>query len=81
MNRARRTDRRDDRRIPGALQAFEPVIRSTVGVVLESAGLLRNIAGLGLALISDAKAAPRPPVALPSNVVPFPTNRRLKQSK
>jgi hypothetical protein len=48
--------RRDGSRpvdIAGA-RALEPVIQSAVGIVRESAGLLYHIAGLGIALVSDA---------------------------
>jgi hypothetical protein len=63
-----------------------PVIRSAVGVVRESAGLVCNVAELGLSLVLDTrKTAPTKapttapgrvasrPVHGPSNVIPFPT--------
>jgi hypothetical protein len=37
----------------------EPVIRSAVGIVRESAGLLYHIAGLGIALISSPEISRR----------------------
>jgi len=59
----------------------EPVIRSAVGVVRESAGLLYHIAGLGIALISSPERSRRQydskqtRSATPNsaNVIHFPT--------
>jgi hypothetical protein len=62
----------------------EPVIRSAVGIVRESACLLYHIAGLGIALISSPKVSRRQygskqtRSAAPNsaNVVPFPNSKR-----
>jgi hypothetical protein len=62
----------------------EPVIRSAVGVVRESAGLLYHIAGLGIALISSPEISRRQHrskqtrSAAPNgaNVIPFPNSKR-----
>jgi hypothetical protein len=63
--------------------AFGPVMRSAIGVVRESARLVRNVAGLDIALVLDTnKAAPRRlpgakplPVADATNVIRFPVTR------
>jgi hypothetical protein len=78
--------RRDGSRpvdIAGA-RALEPVIQSAVGIVRESAGLIYHIAGLGIALVSDAKNSQpkygtrpaRPIGAECANVIPFPNSGR-----
>lgn len=65
---------------------FGPVIRSAVGVVRESAGLVCNVAELGLSLVLDTRQiAPRKPASSnttpsrapssASNVIPFPSIR------
>jgi hypothetical protein len=62
----------------------EPVIRSAVGVVRESAGLLYHIAGLGIALISSPEISRRQHgskqarSAAPNsaNIIPFPNSKR-----
>jgi hypothetical protein len=62
----------------------EPVIRSAVGIVRESAGLLYHIAGLGIALISSPEIARRQSgskqtqSAAPNsaNVIRFPNSKR-----
>ena len=62
----------------------EPVIRSAVGVVRESAGLLYHIAGLGIALVSGPEISRRQRVskqarsAVPNgvNVILFPNSKR-----
>jgi hypothetical protein len=59
----------------------EPVIRSAVGIVRESAGLLYHIAGLGIALVSSPEISRRQcgskqtRSAAPNgaNVIHFPT--------
>ena len=62
----------------------DPVMRSAVGVVRESACLLYHIAGLGIALISspersrrqyDSKQT-RSATPISANVIPFPNSRR-----
>lgn len=63
---------------------FNPVVRSAVGIVRESAGLVINIAGLGAALICETKAAQparRTSVEVQAfarhgNVIPFPISRK-----
>jgi hypothetical protein len=64
---------------------FGPVVGSALGVLWESAGLVWNVAGLGIALVSDTRqAAPKKPAPkrLPapgaSNVVPFPATQGTK---
>src|SRR6202008_2492710 len=47
-----------------ARTAFDPVIRSAVDIVRESAGLISGIAGLGLALFVDTGATPPRPSAV-----------------
>jgi hypothetical protein len=80
MNETRQSDRRNERH-PDALHAVSPIIRSAVGVVRESAGLLQNVAALGIALVFEAeKVPPRRPLAPPSNVIPFPT-RSTREAK
>jgi hypothetical protein len=60
MNHTRRTDRRDDRRTPDALQAFEPTIRSAVGAVWETlVGVLLPSATVFLLLLSNDRAVRR----------------------
>jgi len=62
----------------------EPVVRSAVGIVRESAGLLYHIAGLGIALISSPELSRRQHgskhtrSATPNgvNVIPFPNSKR-----
>jgi hypothetical protein len=62
----------------------EPVIRSAVGIVRESAGLLYHIAGLGIALVSGPEISQRQcgskqtRSAAPksANVIPFPNSKR-----
>jgi len=60
--------------------ALAPVLTSAIAVIRESTGLVRHLAGFGIALIatptSPAKpAAGRPRAAAPArdNVIPFPT--------
>jgi hypothetical protein len=82
MNETPKSDRRDFRNSADTLHALSPIIRSAVGVVRESAGLLHNVAALGFALVFEAeKVPPRRPRAPPSNVIPFRTNRPLKQKE
>jgi hypothetical protein len=62
----------------------EPVIRSAVGVLRESACLLYHIAGLGIALVSGPERSQRQHgnnhtrSAAPNgvNVIPFPKSKR-----
>jgi hypothetical protein len=62
----------------------EPVIRSAVGIVRESVGLLYHIAGLGIALVSGPEISRRQSgskqtrSAAPNgtNVIPFPNSKR-----
>ena len=62
----------------------EPVIRSAVGIVRESAGLLYHIAGLGIALVSGPEISRRQHgskqtrSAAPNsaNVIHFPNSKR-----
>jgi hypothetical protein len=64
-----------------ATDALEPVIRSVLGVVRESAGLLFHIVGLGVVLVSGTKTSrpnsaigqTRPAAEERANVIPFPT--------
>jgi hypothetical protein len=62
-----------------------PVVGSTIGILWESAGLVCNVAGLGIALVSDTghaapkKAEPQRPTApAAGNVIPFPAKQRTK---
>lgn len=67
----------------------EPVIRSAVGIVRESAGLVYHIAGLGIALISSPETSRRrhgskqTQSAAPkgANVIPFPTRNARPPAK
>jgi hypothetical protein len=80
MNETHQPDRRNDRK-SDALHAVSPIIRSAVGVVRESAGLLQNVAALGIALVFEAeKVPPRRRIARPSNVIPFPA-RSTREAK
>ena len=62
----------------------EPVIRSAVGIVRESACLLYHVAGLGIALVSGPEISPRQNAskqtrsAAPNsaNVILFPNPKR-----
>jgi hypothetical protein len=62
----------------------EPVIRSAVGIVRESACLLYHIAGLGVALMSGPEILRRQHGSKPTrsaapnsaNVIPFPNSKR-----
>ena len=62
----------------------DPVIRSAVGIVRESACLLYHIAGLGIALVSGPEISPRQRFseqarsAAPNsaNVILFPNSKR-----
>jgi hypothetical protein len=62
----------------------EPIIRSAVGIVRESACLLYHIAGLGVALVSGPEISRRQHgiqqtrSATPNstNVIPFPNSKR-----
>jgi hypothetical protein len=61
----------------------DPVIRSAVGIVRESAGLLYHIAGLGIELISSPEISRRQSgskqtrsVPNSANVIPFPNSKR-----
>jgi hypothetical protein len=62
----------------------DPVIRSAVGIVRESACLLYHIAGLGIALISSPEMSrrqhgreqTRPAAPNSSNVIHFPNSKR-----
>jgi len=68
-----------------AYGAFGPVIQSAIGVVRESAGLVRNVGGLGIALVLDTKSAelkrlpaPRPlPAPSATNVIRFPLRPKI----
>ncbi|MEW6638936.1 MAG: hypothetical protein AB1586_00425 [Pseudomonadota bacterium] len=60
--------------------ALAPVLSSAIAVIRESSGLVRHLAGFGIALIATptppSKPAPgRPRAAVPArdNVIPFPT--------
>ena len=62
-----------------------PVVSSAIGILWESAGLVCNVAGLGIALVSDTrqpaskKLAPvRLPAPRASNIIPFPARRSTK---
>ena len=64
---------------------FGPVVSSAISILWESAGLVCNVAGLGIELVSDTrqpaskKLAPvRLPAPCPSNVIPFPARRSTK---
>jgi hypothetical protein len=61
---------------------LEPIIGSAVGIVRESAGLVCNIAALGLALVvGPQKATPRRAIVpMAANVIPFPATRNRKSS-
>jgi hypothetical protein len=62
----------------------DPVIRSAVGIVRESACLLYHIAGLGIALVSGPEISrrrcgskqTRSAVPMSPNVIPFPNSKR-----
>jgi hypothetical protein len=77
------SDLRD--RVSRGAGPFGPVVGSAIGILWESAGLVCNVAGLGITLVSDPRqAAPKTPAPkqLPapgaSNVVPFPARRGTK---
>jgi len=62
----------------------DPIIRSAVGIVRESACLLYHIAGLGIALVSGPEISrrqcgskqTRSAVPKSANVIPFPNSKR-----
>ncbi|PDT78131.1 hypothetical protein [Bradyrhizobium sp. C9] len=66
-----------------------PVMRSVVGLVNESAGLVRHVAALGIALMLDAGRDPprrqlgSDPVPAPraGNIIRFPTPKTTKPRK
>ncbi|MDH2385610.1 hypothetical protein [Bradyrhizobium sp. CER78] len=67
---------------------FVPVMRSIVGLVSESAGLLRHVAALGAVLLLDTSTEPkRRPAARPApapdatNIIRFPATRTSKPRK
>ncbi|MFN4939653.1 hypothetical protein [Bradyrhizobium sp.] len=63
-------------RLSAVHDLLEPVVESAVGVVRQTASLVGNVAGLGLALLFDKKVtAPRRHIAPKANVIPFPTDR------
>jgi hypothetical protein len=61
---------------------LEPIIGSAVGIARESAGLVCNIAALGIALVvGPQKATPRRATApMAANVILFPAARSRKSS-
>jgi hypothetical protein len=62
-----------------ACAVFNPIIQSAVGIVRESAGLVSNIASLGIALFVNTRGAapPRPrAISRAANVIAFPAVRR-----
>ncbi len=82
MKEARKSDWRDNQTSAEAFQVVAPVIRSAVGVVRETVGLLRNLAALGLVLVSEAKdVEPRQPSILAPNIFSFPTTRPTTRTK
>ena len=60
--------------------ALAPVVANALGIVHESAGLVCNIAALGIALVTGPqKAAPRRAIVpMAANVIPFPGTRSRK---
>ncbi|WP_050403820.1 hypothetical protein [Bradyrhizobium embrapense] len=66
-----------------------PVIRSVVGLINESAGLVRHVAAFGIALMLDTGRAPprrraaSDPVRVPEagNIIRFPTPKTTKPCK
>ena len=62
---------------------LELIVDHAVGIVRESAGLVGNVAGLGLGLFFKAKKAapPRYAAPKPTNVIPFPTTRSSNRLK
>ena len=67
---------------------FAPVMRSVIGLVSESAGLVRHVAALGIVLVFDAGTTPRrrptaPPMPAPdaTNIIRFPAARTTKPRK
>jgi hypothetical protein len=78
----RAASRKPDTALDRALR--DPVIRSAVGIVRESAGLLYHVAGLGIALISSPEISRRQHdskqtlSAAPNgaNVIRFPNSKR-----
>ncbi len=67
---------------------FVPVMRSVIGLISESAGLVRHVAALGIVLVFDTGTAPkRRPVARPTpaadttNIIRFPAARTTKPRK
>ena len=60
--------------------ALQPVLRSALGVMRESAGLVCHVAALGVALVWQPKRprpgnATAPPRPGGQNIIPFPSNR------
>ena len=68
-----------------------PVVRSVLGIISESAGLVRHVAALGIVLVidTDRPTSPRPRVAKPpprpaadaTNIIRFPMPRNTKPRK
>ena len=84
----RPTAARTVRHTSPANDPFVPVMRSVIGVVSESAGLVRHVAALGIVLMFDTATAPkRRPVARSApapdttNIIRFPAARITKPRK
>lgn len=74
------------KRTGAANDPLGPVMRSVIGIISESAGLVRHVAELGVVLMldTDTAAPKRRPAAKPlpapvaSNVIRFPTTKPRK---
>ncbi|NEU97158.1 hypothetical protein [Bradyrhizobium uaiense] len=75
------------RRAVAAHGPLGPVLESLAGILRESAGLVRNVAGLGIVLVLDTTPPKRRPVARPlpapdtTNIIRFPAHRSAKSRK
>ncbi|WP_420968279.1 hypothetical protein [Bradyrhizobium sp. B120] len=77
------------RRPATANDPLVPVMRSVVGLINESAGLVRHVAALGIALMLDTgsdpprcrTAAAHIPAPEASNIIRFPTPKTTKPRK
>ncbi|WP_298373670.1 hypothetical protein [uncultured Bradyrhizobium sp.] len=90
FGQARRPTAADAVRRPAtANDPLVPVMQSVIGLINESAGLVRHVAALGIVLMLDTNRAPqrrRPaadPVRAPeaSNIIRFPTPKNTKPRK
>ena len=71
-----------------AYDPLAPVMRSVIGIISESAGLVRHVAALGVVLVLDTDTEPKrrraaTPTPAPdaTNIIRFPAARTTKPRK